>query len=86
MVMEINKLGLESHYEPKVIHNLKPIQYVGAQLQSCCTLCGCGCVGGEFIVLVFLRVCWREWLRERSGSKGESAEENRKVNPFRRPK
>lgn len=47
--MEINKLRLESHYEPKSIYNLKPILYVGVQFQSYSWMC----VGVNFIVLVF---------------------------------
>lgn len=82
--MEINKLSLESLYEPKSIHNLKPILYVGVQFESYSWMCVCG---WEIYCTGFLRVCWREWLRKRSGSKGESAEENRrKVNSFRHPK
>lgn len=80
--MEINKLSLDSHYEPKSIYNLQPILYVGVQFQSYSWMC----VGGNFIVLVFEGLLERVAV-EKSGSKGESEKENRrKVSVFLTPK
>lgn len=53
VALEINKLSQKSHCEPKCIHNLKPILYVGVQSQSYSWMC----VGGKYIVLGFLRAC-----------------------------
>ncbi len=42
-------MSQESRCEPKCIHNLKPILYVGVQSQRYSWMC----VGGKYIVLLF---------------------------------
>lgn len=67
MVTEINKLSLESHYEPKSIHNLKPIMYVGVQFQSYSWMC----VGGNFICTGFEGLLERVAEGKEVGAKGK---------------